>query len=151
MGAWIIVLTVIDALVALLLIGVVLVQQSKDSGFGGGTFGGIGESVFGGQAGDHIVKLTVFLAGAFLIITLTLAIITGRRHIDEKGVIDQLQSSEPAIVAAPQPKKSEKDLNKAVVDVKKDISKKSDAVKTTLEKKKKDIETKKDIKTDVSK
>ena len=86
MNALIIVLTVIDAMVALLLIGVVLIQQSKDGGLGGSAFGGAGGSVFGGQAADHLAKITVALSSIFLILTLSLAIITGRRTTDERLV-----------------------------------------------------------------
>jgi protein translocase SecG subunit len=75
--------TIIDAMVALLLIAVVLVQQSKDGGFGGAPFGGAGDSVFGAHAADHLTKITVGLAAIFLCLTLTLAIVTGRRPDDD--------------------------------------------------------------------
>ncbi len=92
MNAFIIVLTVIDAMVALLLIGVVLIQQSKDGGLGGSAFGGAGGSVFGGQAADHLAKITVALSSIFLVLTLSLAIITGRRTTDERLVDDNAPS-----------------------------------------------------------
>ena len=72
------VLTVADVIIALLLICLILVQQSKDSGFGS-AFGGLGESVFGAQTGGHLARLTVVFASLFLILTLSLAIITGHR------------------------------------------------------------------------
>ena len=78
----IIALTVVDGMVALLLIGAVLIQQSKDGGFSSSTFGGLGESIFGGQAADHMTKVTVALVSLFLGLTLLLAVITGRRSAD---------------------------------------------------------------------
>ena len=88
MNLLIITLTIIDVVVALLLIAVVLVQQSKDGGFGGAPFGGAGEAVFGGQVGDHLSKLTVVLATMFFVITLSLAIVTGRRTGGEVSVVE---------------------------------------------------------------
>ena len=99
MDILIIVLTVIDALVALLLIAVVLIQQPKDSGFGGAPFGGTGDSVFGAHAADHITKITVGLAATFLLLTLGLAIITGHSRDNGQGLLEAAASAktEPAI------------------------------------------------------
>ncbi|MGE4564936.1 MAG: preprotein translocase subunit SecG, partial [Victivallaceae bacterium] len=62
--------------VALLLIGLILIQPSKSGGLGA-TFGGVGESVFGGQAGSHLTKATVILTAVFFIFTLLLATLIG--------------------------------------------------------------------------
>ncbi len=80
-----VVLYTIVVLVAILLIGLVLIQQSKGGGFGS-AFGGAGESVFGAQAGNHLTKLTVILTTIFFVLALTLAIITGHRSVS--GNID---------------------------------------------------------------
>ena len=117
----IIVLSVIDAMVALLLIAVVLVQQSKDGGIGGSPFGGAGDAVFGGQAADHLTKITVALAGIFLVLTLSLAIITGRRTSDEIGVVEGVQKEQPAeITSMPQPETA-KEVKKADQNIVKEI------------------------------
>lgn len=79
------VLTVADVIIALLLICLILVQQSKDSGFGS-AFGGMGDAVFGAQTGSHMARLTVIFASLFLIITLSLAIITGHRKAPKSVV-----------------------------------------------------------------
>jgi preprotein translocase subunit SecG len=105
-------------MVALLLIGIVLIQQSKDGGFGGGsTFGGLGESIFGGQASDHLTKVTVVLASMFLGLTLLLAVITGRRPMD-KGIVEgQLEeTTEMSPVKAPETKKQALKQDKAILD-----------------------------------
>jgi preprotein translocase subunit SecG len=73
-----VVLYTLVIIVALLLIGLVLIQQSKGGGFGG-SFGGVGESVFGAHAGSHLTKLTVILTSSFFILTLLLAVIVSHR------------------------------------------------------------------------
>ena len=114
MSAFIIVLTVIDAMVALLLIGVVLIQQSKDGGLGGAAFGGAGASVFGGQAADHLAKITVYLSSIFLILTLSLAIITGRRTTDER-LVDENAPAE--LLPTPSVKKVDaQKVDKKIID-----------------------------------
>ncbi len=100
------VLTVADVLIAALLICLILVQQSKDSGFGS-AFGGLGEGVFGAQTGSHLAKLTVVFASLFLIVTLSLAIMTGHRRAP-KSVVEELESAKEAKASATVPAKSEK-------------------------------------------
>ena len=89
------ILTVADVIIALLLICLILVQQSKDSGFGS-AFGGLGESVFGAQTGGHLARLTVIFASLFLIITLSLAIMTGHRKAPRSVVELEAKASVPA-------------------------------------------------------
>ncbi|HCE43004.1 MAG TPA: preprotein translocase subunit SecG [Lentisphaeria bacterium] len=100
------VLTVADVLIALLLICLILVQQSKDSGFGS-AFGGLGESVFGAQTGSHLAKMTVVFASLFLAITLALAIMTGHRKAP-KSIVEELETAKDAKAVATAPAKAEK-------------------------------------------
>jgi len=93
------VLTVADVIIALLLICLILVQQSKDSGFGS-SFGGLGESVFGAQTGGHLARLTVIFASLFLILTLSLAIITGHRKAPRSVVELEAKSEAKASIPA---------------------------------------------------
>lgn len=93
------VLTVADVIIALLLICLILVQQSKDSGFGS-AFGGLGESVFGAQTGGHLARLTVIFASLFLILTLSLAIITGHRKAPRSVVELEAKTEAKASVPA---------------------------------------------------
>lgn len=73
-------LTIIDVFLAVLIIALVLVQQSKSGGGLGSTFGGGGsESLFGAHASSQLSKLTVVFVTLFLAITLALAIITAHR------------------------------------------------------------------------
>lgn len=88
-------------LIALLLIGLVLVQPSKGGGFGS-AFGGVGESVFGAQAMGQLSKITVILLTAFFVCTLLLAVITGHRvkNASTSGSV-LLNKTEAAAPAAP--------------------------------------------------
>ena len=73
-------------LIAILLIGLVLVQPAKSGGFGS-AFGGVGESMFGAQAMSQLSKVTVWLLSLFFVLTLLLAVITGH-----KGAVDSKSS-----------------------------------------------------------
>ncbi len=78
MGSLIIILYIAEVIIALLLIGIVLIQQSKSQGGLGALSGGMTESIFGAATGNVITKATVVLATVFLVNTLLLAILTGR-------------------------------------------------------------------------
>ena len=82
LGILITVLYTAVVIVALLMIGVILIQPSKSGGFGG-SFGGVGESVFGAYAGSHLSRLTVILISLFFILTLLLAVITSHKAKDK--------------------------------------------------------------------
>jgi preprotein translocase subunit SecG len=71
--------------IALLLIGLILIQQSKGGGFGS-AFSGLSESVFGARAGSHLTKLTVILTSLFFFLTLILAVVTGHSIRDESAI-----------------------------------------------------------------
>ena len=62
--------------VALLLIGLILIQPAKSGGMGA-AFGGVGESVFGGKAGSHLTKATVWMTALFFVLCLVLAVLIG--------------------------------------------------------------------------
>ena len=70
-------LYVLVVIAAVLLIGLILLQPAKSGGMGA-AFGGVGESVFGGKAGSHLTKATVYLTAIFFIIALALAALIGR-------------------------------------------------------------------------
>ncbi len=76
-----------DVFVALIIIALVLVQQSKEGALGS-SFGGVGETVFGAHTGGHLAKLTVIFSVLFLSITLALAIIIGHRA-QPRDIVDR--------------------------------------------------------------
>ena len=94
--------------VALLLIGIVLIQPAKSGGMGA-SFGGIGESVFGGKAGSHLTKATVVMTSLFFVLTLLLAALIGRGHWKNGGsgaaVSRTLTATAPAKAEKPAPAK----------------------------------------------
>ncbi len=93
------ILTALEVLTALLLVGIILIQQSKAGGGLGAVGGGVTETVFGATAGNVLTRGTVILASVFLGVTLLLAIITGQRGVG-KSVVDDIRF-EPAVSAEP--------------------------------------------------
>lgn len=95
------VLYTLVVLVALLLIGLILIQPSKSGGLGA-TFGGVGESVFGAQAGSHLTKATVILASVFFLFSLLLATLIGHGagKSSEVRAVDSVLKQEAAAAPA---------------------------------------------------
>ena len=73
------ILYVIEVIVCLLLAGVVMLQKPKEGGLGG-LAGGMGEAVFGADAGNVLIKVTIWLGAIFLANTLLLARFTSTVH-----------------------------------------------------------------------
>ena len=73
-------LYVIEVVVCLLLGLVVMLQKPKEGGLGGAIAGGMGEAVFGADAGTVLVKATAWLGAIFLVNTLALARFTSTVH-----------------------------------------------------------------------
>jgi preprotein translocase subunit SecG len=76
----IIFLTIVEIILAILIVGIILIQPSKAGGGLGALGGGMTESVLGANAGNVLTKTTSIMAGVFLGITLLLAIISGHRQ-----------------------------------------------------------------------
>jgi len=71
------ILIIIEVLVALGLIATILLQSGKSAGLSGSITGG-GEALFGGKKkglDELLGKITAWLVGVFMIITLALAIL----------------------------------------------------------------------------
>ena len=93
-----ILLTIVDVLCALLLVGVILLQKSRNEGMGGMAFGaGMGEALFGSRTGNVLTRATVTLAGIFLGSNLLLAVLNPSAT-SERSIIDE---TVPDIPAAP--------------------------------------------------
>ncbi|MBQ9500927.1 MAG: preprotein translocase subunit SecG [Lentisphaeria bacterium] len=94
MSVLIVFLYALVVVVSLLLIGLILIQPSKSGGMGA-AFGGIGESMFGGKAGSHLTKATVWLTAVFMVLSLALAVLIGhgyRMETSGSGVSRELDS-----------------------------------------------------------
>lgn len=98
MYALMISLYVVVVLVALLLIGLILIQHSK--GGMGSTFGGVGESVFGARAGNHLTKMTVILTTLFFVLILILAVVSGHRGGNALNLSNVVKPSAAAPIKA---------------------------------------------------
>lgn len=68
-------LIILEALVSLLLIGVILLQRARNEGLGLAFGSGMGESIFGSRAGNVLTKITVWLGSIFVVNTVVLAML----------------------------------------------------------------------------
>jgi preprotein translocase subunit SecG len=92
------ILIIIEVITCVLLVGVILLQKSKDEGLGLAFGAGVGETLFGSRAGNVLTKITIGLAAVFLIDTLLIGfLIAGGRS--GGSVTDRLPLDRPA--AAP--------------------------------------------------
>ena len=71
-------LYVIEVLACLLLALVVMLQKPKEGGLGGAIAGGMGEAVFGADASNVLIKVTIWIGAIFLANTLLLARLTSK-------------------------------------------------------------------------
>ena len=93
-----VVLTV-HLILALLLVGIVLLQRSEGGGLG---MGGGGNAMSGRSTATALQKLTWALAAAFIVTSLTLTILAAR-SADSGSVLDQIGVDAPATDAGEAP------------------------------------------------
>jgi preprotein translocase subunit SecG len=101
-------LVIVDILCALLLVGVILIQKSKNEGMGGLSFGaGMGEALFGSRTGNVLTRATITLATIFLGTSLLLSVLnptrTSSRSIIDEKVPDIPQGQGPVTGPGPGP------------------------------------------------
>ena len=82
----------IHLILALLLVGIVLLQRSEGGGLG---MGGGGSVMSGRSAATALQKLTWALAAAFIVTSLTLTVLAARKA-DSGSVLDQIGAEAPA-------------------------------------------------------
>ena len=93
------VILAIHLILALLLIGVVLLQRSEGGGLGMGSTGGV---VSGRSAATALAKVTWIFAGLFIATSITLTILAAHDSATS-SVIDQIGGTVPAPAAAELP------------------------------------------------
>ncbi|MCQ2390052.1 MAG: preprotein translocase subunit SecG [Kiritimatiellae bacterium] len=93
-------LYVVEVLVCLLLALVVMLQKPKEGGLGGVIGGGMAEAAFGADAGNVLVKVTIWLGAIFLVNTLVLARLTSTIHT--KTLMSDVAAPAPAQQQMPQ-------------------------------------------------
>ncbi|QQR69999.1 MAG: preprotein translocase subunit SecG [Alphaproteobacteria bacterium] len=83
------VLLVIHILLALVLIGVILVQRSEGGGLGigGGTMGGL---MTARGSANFLTRVTAIVAGLFMLTSVLLAILAGQTRHESRNVADKL-------------------------------------------------------------
>ena len=93
------VILTIHLILALLLIGVVLLQRSEGGGLGMGSGGG---AITGRAAATALGKITWVLAACFITTSITMTILAARDSA-ASSVIDQIGAEQPAKPAEPAP------------------------------------------------
>ena len=91
-------LILIQVVSGILLIGIILLQKSKDEGLGLAFGASMGESLFGSRAGNVLTKITIGLAIVFMLNTVLLAVVSS--HARRGSLIDQAAEG-PAPMPAP--------------------------------------------------
>ena len=92
----------IHIVASLLLILIVLMQSAKGGGLGG-AFGGITETAFGSRAGTFLTRLTTTLAVLFMITSLTLAVLSGKKRasvMEKEPIVETTPEKVPEKVPA---------------------------------------------------
>ncbi len=69
------ILLVVHVFVSLLILLVVLMQRPKSEGLGAAFGGGMTENLFGAQTTNVLTRFTVWLGGAFFVLTLLLSVL----------------------------------------------------------------------------
>src|SRR3954467_15797510 len=105
---WTTLLIVLHVMVALLIIGLVLLQHGKGADMGSGFGGGASGSMFGATgSANFLSRATAVLAAIFFILSLALAYFATRRPVEEGGgvidVIRKQQAENPAPKAEEKP------------------------------------------------
>ena len=89
------VLLIVHLILALLLIGVVLLQRSEGGGLGMGGGSGV---MTGRQAANALTKLTWIFAVGFFVTSVSLTVIAARKA-DSGWVVDQVEAPAPVAPA----------------------------------------------------
>ena len=92
----------VEAVTCILMVGVILLQKSKGQGIGMAFGAGVGEALFGAQAGNVLTKTTVVLAAIFLLNTTLLALMgASHRATAGKSIADRIPVTRPVSAQPP--------------------------------------------------
>ncbi len=95
-------LLVIEAIVALLMMLVILMQRPKSEGLGAAFGGGVTENIFGAQTTTVLTTITTWLASIFFVLVLALSVLYAHRGAPDSALRRELMKpSAPAKAAAP--------------------------------------------------
>ena len=91
-----------EALIALLMMFVILMQRPKSEGLGAAFGGGVTENIFGAQTTNVLTTATTWLASIFFIVVLLLSALYAHRGAPNSALRRELEkTSTPAKAAAP--------------------------------------------------
>ena len=96
-----ILLTIIEVVVCLLLIGLVLIQRSKGEGLSAAIGGGMGEAIFGANVGNVVTRTTVVLGVVFLFNTICLTLLLTKTRGHSTGSVMDDMAKPPVSREAP--------------------------------------------------
>jgi preprotein translocase subunit SecG len=100
-------LLVVEALVAVLMMLVILMQRPKSEGLGAAFGGGVTENIFGAQTTNVLTTITTWLASIFFIIVLALSVLYAHRGTPDSAVRRELmKTAAPAKAPGPNPAKA---------------------------------------------
>ena len=100
-------LLVLEAIVAVLMMLVILMQRPKSEGLGAAFGGGVTENIFGAQTTNVLTTITTWLASIFFIIVLTLSVLYAHRGTPDSAVRRELMKTSGAAKAtSPLPAKA---------------------------------------------
>lgn len=95
-------LLVTEAIVALLMMLVILMQRPKSEGLGAAFGGGVTENIFGAQTTTVLTTITTWLASIFFVLVLALSVLYAHRGAPDSALRRELMKpSAPAKAAAP--------------------------------------------------
>ncbi len=105
-------LLVFEAIVALLMMLVILMQRPKSEGLGAAFGGGVTENIFGAQTTNVLTKATTWLASIFFIVILVLSMLYAHRSTTNSAVRQELMKTSAAkTTTSPAPAASTKPLS----------------------------------------
>ena len=94
------ILLVVEALVAVLMMFVILMQRPKSEGLGAAFGGGVTENIFGAQTTNVLTTATTWLASIFFGVILLLSILYAHRGTPDSAVRRELEKSAATSKAA---------------------------------------------------
>ena len=101
------VLLVLEALVAVLMMLVILMQRPKSEGLGAAFGGGVTENIFGAQTTNVLTTITTWLASIFFIIVLLLSVLYAHSGAPDSALRKELmKTAAPSKAATPLPAKT---------------------------------------------
>jgi preprotein translocase subunit SecG len=93
------ILLVIEAIVAVLMMLVILMQRPKSEGLGAAFGGGVTENIFGAQTTTVLTTATTWLASIFFVLVLGLSVLYAHRGAPDSAVRRELMKTSAATKA----------------------------------------------------